>query len=125
MSRRIRMHPTLAELMRQWAGEDDCPYIVHWRGKRCRDIRYTWRRSCDRAGVRRFRPYDCRHAFATQILTQGGDLRTVQTIIGHASPALTLATYSHATQSAADKAVGLIAGNGFEVVPEQAAEKSR
>lgn len=125
VSRRIRLHPALLGLMRQWASEDDCPYIVHWRGKRCRDVRATWRWACDRAGVRRFRPYDCRHAFATQILSSGGDLKTVQTLIGHASPALTLATYAHATQTASDRAVSLIPDTGFEVLPESIAEKSR
>ena len=121
VSRRIRLHPVLLELMRQWASEDDCAYIVHWRGKRCRDIRYTWRRSCDRAGVRRFRPYDCRHAWATAIAT-GGDIKTLQTLIGHASPALTLALYAHAVPAAADAAIGLIPGNGFEQLPTQVAE---
>jgi hypothetical protein len=42
----------------------------------------------------------------------------VQTLIGHATPALTWQTYTHATKSAAEAAVGLISGTGFEVLPD-------
>ena len=40
-----------------------------------------------RAGInRRIRPYDLRHAFATELIAQGVDIGTVAKLMGHSSP---------------------------------------
>ena len=49
-----------------------------------------------RAGItRRIRPYDLRHAFATEALAGGADIGTVATIMGHADKTMILSTYQH------------------------------
>ncbi|UQY83665.1 tyrosine-type recombinase/integrase [Ralstonia pseudosolanacearum] len=52
-----------------------------------------------------FRLHDCRHTFATLLLTSGVELHTVARLLGHSTPAITLSTYSHVLPRAADRAV--------------------
>jgi len=47
------------------------------------------------AGVPAIRPHDARHTFATLMLELGESPKTVQTILGHSSVAITLDIYSH------------------------------
>lgn len=48
------------------------------------------------AGIEAARLHDCRHTAATKLLSEGEDIATVAEVLGHASPAVTAAVYSHA-----------------------------
>ena len=67
-----------------------------------------------RAGCRPLRFHDLRHTFSTNALEHGMDIKTLSTIIGHASSATTLNVYAHVTdemrQRAADRIDRGIAG---------------
>lgn len=67
---------------------------------------YTrWRRLLQRAGVPIVRPHDARHTCATLMLGQGIHPKLVSEMLGHATVAITLDTYSHATPSMQRSAV--------------------
>ena len=58
-------------------------------------------------GFQRLTPKGLRHTFATLQITAGVDLRTLQARTGHAQASTLLNIYSHAIQSAQDKAAQL------------------
>jgi site-specific recombinase XerD len=61
-------------------------------------IKKSWQAAKRRAGViRRIRMYDLRHAFATAILEEGGDLKAVSEMLGHKDIETTVRKYQHAS----------------------------
>jgi len=68
------------------------------------------------AGLPRIRVHDLRHSAATILLALGVDIRTIQAILGHSSPTLTMRTYSHVVDSllrdAAERLQRGIGGSG-------------
>jgi integrase len=48
-----------------------------------------------RAGLPRIRVHDLRHVFASHFVMSGGDIFTLQRILGHSTPQLTSDTYAH------------------------------
>ena len=54
----------------------------------------------ERAGLAKFRFHDLRHAFATQVLQNGGDIKAVSGMLGPFSAGFTLDTYAHITGAA-------------------------
>jgi integrase len=74
-----------------------------------------------RAGLADMRFHDLRHTTASLLLASGVDTKTVSAILGHTSPAFTLATYAHVLPEITRQAVaglGDLLGNaerGLEV----------
>lgn len=69
--------------------------VVHWNGEPVSSIKTSWAATCRRAGVRYVRPYDLRHAFATEALAAGVDVGTTARMMGHTSPVMLLTHYQH------------------------------
>lgn len=91
----VPIHQELLTEMRGWV-LDGHPYLIHFKGKPitcC--VRKGWYALLDKAGVRRFRPYDLRHYFVTAALQSGGVLKAVSEVAGHSTPTITLSTYQH------------------------------
>jgi integrase len=63
-------------------------------------------------------PHTLRHTFASILISRGADVKTVQTILGHSSAAMTLDRYAHAFATATAAAVvsagDAIAGGGAD-----------
>ena len=55
--------------------------------------------------VHRLRFHDLRHTCATLLLSEGDDAKVVSEMLGHASIAITLNTYSHVLPDMQDSAV--------------------
>jgi integrase len=106
--RRIGITEELVGYLANWRQEDSqlqgCdPFLisgprVHYRGTPIKKINKAWTATLKRAGIkRRIRPYDLRHAFATDLLEAGGDIGTVSRIMGHSRPDTTLKVSQHIT----------------------------
>ena len=77
-----------------------------------------WDRRVAKAGVKRIRLHDARHTHASLLLAQGVSPKVVQERLGHATIAITLATYSHTSpQLQRDAATKL----GSMILPPNAA----
>lgn len=57
-------------------------------------IRRAWQRACQRAGVRYRRPYECRHTYASWMLTSGQDPSWIATQLGHRDCGMVRRTYA-------------------------------
>ena len=57
-----------------------------------------------RAGLPRIRFHDLRHTFATLMIEQGVDIKTVSQMLGHTDAGFTMNTYMHVTENMQQKA---------------------
>jgi integrase len=86
-----------------FAGRDGRP--VQWRS-----LGLSFVRAQDRAGVRRVRFHDMRHAFATLLLSAGEELAVISKMLGHADYATTVDVYSHLSAERSKVAAARIDG---------------
>lgn len=84
--------------MHEWYKADTAcgiEYIINYDGKPVASIKRAWAGALERAGItRRIRPYDLRHAFATEAIAAGKDIGTVAQIMGD-DPKMLLEHYQH------------------------------
>ncbi|GBU20175.1 hypothetical protein R80B4_00050 [Fibrobacteres bacterium R8-0-B4] len=71
--------------------------------------------------IPKIHPHSLRHTFASIMINNGADVKTVQAVLGHSSAAMTMNIYGHAyakSTAAATEAVGdAIAGGGADARP--------
>jgi len=70
----------------------------------------AWRRSKAKAGIKKFRNHDLRHAFGTALYDETGDIYAVQDAMGHADVKTTM-RYVHRRQAKVNAAIAAIAKN--------------
>ena len=100
--RKIPLRSDLLDKLRAWRGEDGgcCEWVINYHGKPIRNLGAAWRAALKRAGItRRITVYGLRHAFATETIRNGGDIRSVATIMDHADPSMLLKVYQHILES--------------------------
>ena len=101
--RDIPIRKTLIDELRSWRDADKelgVNQVIHFRGKPIRTIHEGWKAALRRAGIsRKIRPYDLRHAFATEAIAAGADIGTVAKLMGHASLTMVLKHYQHVLNS--------------------------
>ena len=104
--RDVPIRKELLPLLAQWQRQDgDCPYVISWAGKPVRKIGSAWKTALRKAGIRPFRPYDLRHAYATYSIRSGVDLKTSAEIMGHESARMILDVYEHVDWTQKVKAI--------------------
>lgn len=68
-------------------------------------VDHYWQRLLDAAGVPRFRLHDLRHTVATMLVSDQEPFAVVAKLLGHSSPSVTVAFYSHVLPGAESGAV--------------------
>ncbi len=66
-------------------------------------VNYAWNTALSRAGLEGIVLHDLRHYYASGLIEAGCSVATVQHALGHASPSITLNTYTHLWPSAEDQ----------------------
>jgi site-specific recombinase XerD len=83
-------------------------------GEKQRDWSEWFREACEKAGVRDFHWHDLRHTFASRLVMEGVDLRTVQSLLGHKDIRMTM-RYAHLAPSHLDAAVEKLSRGGGDL----------
>ena len=97
--REVPIQSSLIPLFSEWQAADlaaGIEHVVHYNGKPVKTIKHAWATALKLAGItRRIRPYDLRHAFASQLIANGCDVGTVARLLGHSSPQMVYQHYQH------------------------------
>lgn len=97
--RELGIRESLRPVFLAWKTADDAAgvrHLISWRGKPVTTIKIAWASTLQRAGItRRIRPYDLRHAHATEALAHGADIKAVSENMGHADTSMIHRHYQH------------------------------
>lgn len=101
--RDIDLVDLLYETMLVWRKEDEengIAHLISFHGKPIGSIKRAWHTMMDELKkknkiVRRIRPYDLRHAFATEAIAEGADIKAVSDIMGHSDTSMIHRHYQH------------------------------
>jgi len=87
----------------------DIAYIISYKGQPIQSIKTAWKGCKERAGIsRRIRLYDLRHAFATETIAAGADVKAVSDIMGHSTTAMIHRHYQHVVDEQKRKVVASV-----------------
>lgn len=107
--REVPIQNALMPIFHQWKNEDlqnGINTLVHYKGKPVKSIKTAWKLALKKAGIsRHIRPYDLRHAFATEAIAAGVDYGTLANLMGHSSPIMVLKHYQHVRNDQKRKAI--------------------
>ena len=125
--RMVPIHRELLPSLRKWYDEDgkkDGP-VVHYRGKPIATIKTSFGKAKKEAGItRKLPPYAFRHAFATYVLGEGGDLKSTSEILGHSRPDTTTRIYHHTNLTLHRKAVDKLPPLNIPPKPQHPVERT-
>ncbi len=97
--REVPIKDSLMPVIQYWHDQDwilGIPWVISFNGKQVQSVKHAWTSAVRAAGIsRNIRPYDLRHAFATDMIAAGADVGTVAKLMGHTSPQMVLTHYQH------------------------------
>ncbi|OUO52275.1 hypothetical protein B5F76_07560 [Desulfovibrio sp. An276] len=98
--RAIPIPEAFRDIFIDWKHRDsvykECITVVNYYGRKIMRLQRSWKSTLVKAGIdRELRPYDLRHAFATNGLRKGLDVGTLAKIMGHVDATMILRTYQH------------------------------
>lgn len=125
--REIPLRQGLLSVLHEWRELDQAngiAHIINYDGKPVTSIKRAWTTMLKNAGItRRIRPYDLRHAFATELIAAGVDIGTVAKLMGHSSPTMILNHYQYVMDRQKREAVENLPE--IEYVPKPCAQKEK
>jgi len=106
--RYIPVHSRLREVLEELLREHSSEYVFASNGRmRYPDLRKPLNRAARKAGVRRLRPHDLRHTFASHFVMGGGNILSLQKILGHSDIKMTM-RYAHLAPDFLRGEIGLV-----------------
>ncbi len=81
-------------------------YIVPWKNPRTYSDKFS--EVVEKASIAGISPHKVRHTFATHMLQEGADLKTISELLGHSSIHITAEFYAHISDEQKRKAVNLL-----------------
>jgi len=111
--RQIPMNVTVKEILLKIKGKNvnDSEHVFFTnRGKPLKEPRVGFERTLKKAGIEGATFHTLRHTFASHLVMNGVDLKTVQELLGHKTFSVTL-RYSHLSQSHKKEAVKVLDGH--------------
>ena len=116
--RDVDISPALLPLLQNWYDEDfskGYTHLITYKGSPVLSIKRAWKGMMDALAdpeqeggpkiTRRIRPYDLRHAFATEAIAAGADIKAVSDVMGHSSTAMIHKHYQHVVDEQKKKVV--------------------
>ena len=95
-NRIIPLTPRFKERLLEMKAKATTDYLIEYKGKPMVTCKTTFSKAIKRAGIAYpVRLYDIRHLFASTMLANGGDLKAVSKLLGHASTVMTANVYYH------------------------------
>lgn len=100
----VPMNATIRTMLDRLPGKAEFVFPSPKTGGRLDNIKRSFRRAVEAAGISDFRFHDLRHTAATRMADAGADAFTLASILGHSDIRMT-ARYTHSTDSALRRAV--------------------
>lgn len=108
------MNQALYEELQQHPRHLHSAYVVcNVQGEPYDEVKRSFHTACRKAGIEDFRCHDLRHTFASHLVMNGINLKTVQHLLGHKDIRMTL-RYAHLSREHLQTAVGTLE-RSFEV----------
>jgi len=94
--RNIPLTPNFKERLLKMKEKATTDYLIEFKGKPIGSCKTTFLKTARKVGITYpLRMYDIRHLFASTMLANGGDLKAVSKLLGHASTVMTANVYYH------------------------------
>jgi len=128
-SRTVPIHDGLLEVLRAWnrSDENKAGLIITFRGRPVSSLKTAFATAKKRAGITRRLPlYAFRHAFATNLLAAGADLKATSEILGHTRTDTTTRVYQHTNLTQRRTAVSKLPklpSDNIGILPESKTQK--